>query len=51
MPSDRRRAGEVRLDHLDVPGLVRCDPMSMEEPFEISEEEAVLVGELADAAV
>jgi hypothetical protein len=48
---DRGRAGEVRLDHLDVPGLVRCEAVAVEELLEIGEEEAVLVAERRDAAV
>ncbi len=51
MLGGRGRAGEVRPDHLDVPGLVRGEAVSVEEPFEVGEEEAVLVGEVRDAAV
>jgi hypothetical protein len=47
----RGRAGAVRLDHLDIPGLVRGEAVAVEEPLEISEEEAVLIGELRDAGV
>jgi hypothetical protein len=48
---DGGRAGEVGLDHLDEPGVVRCDAVSVEESLEIGEQEAVIAGELCDAAV
>jgi hypothetical protein len=48
---DRGRAGEVRLDHLDEPGLVRGEAVSVEQTLEIGKEEAVLLRERLDAAV
>src|SRR5436305_1701364 len=35
---DGGRAGQVRLDHVDEPGLVRGDAVSVEEPLEIGTE-------------
>ena len=51
MLCDRGRAGEVRLDHLDVPGVVRCDAVPVEEPLDVGEQEAMVGGEFRDAAV
>jgi hypothetical protein len=48
---DRGRAGEVRLDQLDEPGVVRCDAVAVDEPLEIGEQEVMFGGECRDAAV
>jgi hypothetical protein len=48
---DRRCAGLVRLDHLDVPSVVRCDAVSVEEPLDVSEQEVMVGGEFRDPAV
>ena len=48
---DGGRAGQVRLDHVDVPGLVRGDAVSVEEPLEIGNQETMFPGQLRDAAV
>ena len=45
------RAGEVRLDHVDEPRLVRCDSMPVEEPLEIGEQKAALSCQLPNAAI
>jgi hypothetical protein len=44
-------SGEVGLDHLDEPWLIRCDAVAVEESLEIGEQEAMVGGELADAVV
>src|SRR5439155_24070231 len=48
---DGGRAGEVRLDHVDEPGLGRGDAVSVEEPLEIGYQETMFTGQLRDAAV
>ena len=48
---DRGRTGEIRLDHVHEPRLLRCDAVPVEEPFEIGEQEAMVARELRDAAV
>src|SRR5436309_13224614 len=48
---DGARTGEVGLDHLDEPWLVRCDAMSAEEPLEIREHEGALARQFCNAAV
>ena len=48
---DRGRSGEVRLDHLNEPRLVRCKAVPVAEPLEIGEQKAALEGELRDTAV
>jgi hypothetical protein len=45
------RAGEVRLDHLDVPAVVRREAVPVEEPLHVSEQEAVVGSEFLDARV
>jgi hypothetical protein len=37
MLCDGGRAGEVRFDHLNEPGLARSDAVPMKEPLEIGE--------------
>ena len=44
-------AGEVRLNDLDEPGVVRGDAVPVEELLEIGEQKAALAGQLDDAAV
>src|SRR4029453_15011756 len=51
MLRDDGRPGEVRLDHLNEPGLVRGDAVPVEEPLEIGNQEIVLRGQLHDAGV
>jgi hypothetical protein len=48
---DRGRAGEVWLDHVDKPRLVRCDAVAVEKPLEIREQKAVLACESDNAGV
>jgi hypothetical protein len=48
---DRGRTGEVRLDHLNEPTLVRCDAMPVEEPLQIREQETMRLGQLRYPAV
>jgi hypothetical protein len=48
---DGGRAGEVRLDHLNEPGLVRSDAVAVEEPLDIGNQETTLPGELREATV
>jgi hypothetical protein len=48
---DGSGTGEVRLDHVDEPRLVRSDAMPVEEPLEIGEQKAVFAGQLLDAAI
>jgi hypothetical protein len=45
---DRGGASEIRLDHKDEPRLGLCDAVSVEEAFEISEQEAIAVGQLSN---
>lgn len=49
MLGDGGRTREVRLDHLDEPGLIGCEAVSVEEPLEVGGEEAMLASQLADA--
>jgi hypothetical protein len=44
-------AGEVRLDHLDEPALVRCDAVPVEQPLEVGEQEAAFTGQLHEISV
>jgi hypothetical protein len=44
-------AGEVRLDHLDEPALVRCEAVPVEQPLEVGEQEATCAGELHELSV
>jgi hypothetical protein len=41
----------VRLDHLNEPGLVRCDAVPVEEPLQIGEQKVPLAGSLPNAAI
>jgi hypothetical protein len=51
MLGDGARTGEVRLDRLNEPGLVRGDAVPVEEPLEIGNQETMFPGQLRDAAV
>src|SRR5262249_44201589 len=39
-----RRAGEVRLDHLGIPGVVRSNAVPVEEALDIGEQDAMFGG-------
>src|SRR5262249_7190819 len=48
---DGGRPGEVRLYLMDDPGLLRSDPVSVKQGFQIGKQKAALTGQSADSDV